>query len=62
VFPNHAGGFIYDNLFRSRIFSKIVVGALGDGRHYSPHCLRHTWASLHMARGTLPKWIQAQGG
>jgi integrase len=62
VFPNQAGGFLYDNLFRSRVFSKIVAEALGEGRHYSPHCLRHTWASLHMARGTPLKWIQAQGG
>jgi integrase len=62
VFPNRKGGFLFDSLFRSRVFSKIVAGALGEGRHYSPHCLRHTWASLHMARGTPLKWIQAQGG
>ncbi len=39
-----------------------VATALGKGRLYSPHCLRHTWASLHMARGTPIKWIQEQGG
>jgi hypothetical protein len=26
------------------------------------HDLQHTWASLHMARGTPLKWIQEQGG
>ena len=40
----------------------MVAAALGEGRRYSPHCLRHTWASLHMARGTPLKWVQEQGG
>jgi hypothetical protein len=51
VFPNQAGGFLYDNLFRSRVFSKIVLEALGEGRHYSPHC-RHTWASIQSVPAT----------
>ncbi len=36
--------------------------ALGRGRRFTPHGLRHTFASLHLARGTNLKWIQAQGG
>ena len=28
----------------------------------TPHALRHTWASLHLAHGTPIKWIQHQGG
>ena len=36
--------------------------AVGVGRHLTPHSLRHTWASLHMARCTPIKWIQQQGG
>ena len=48
--------------FRSRVFSKLVKQVLGPGRRYSPHCLRHTWASLHLARGTPIKWVQVQGG
>ena len=62
VFPNATGGFLWAPNFRNKVFSKAVAKALGPGRHYSPHCLRHTWASLHMARGTPLKWIQEQGG
>ena len=28
----------------------------------TPHSLRHTFASLHMARGTNLKWLQEMGG
>ncbi len=28
----------------------------------TPHCLRHTFASLHIARGTNLLWIQEAGG
>jgi integrase-like protein len=62
VFPNFSGGMLIPVYFRNRVFSKIVRKALGKGRHFSPHGLRHTWASLHMARGTPLKWIQDQGG
>jgi integrase len=62
VFPSESGTFLQGTNFRSRVFSKIILKALGTGRHYSPHCLRHTWASLHLARGTPIKWIQHQGG
>ena len=62
VYPNQYGGFLQGTNFRSRVFSKLVRETLGEGRHYSPHCLRHTWASLHMVRGTPVKWIQEQGG
>ncbi len=62
VFPNMSGGFIRGSHFRAKVFSKLIREALGKGRHHSPHDLRHTWASLHMARGTPLKWIQVQGG
>ncbi len=39
----------------------MVREAFGD-RPLTPHSLRHTWATLHMARGTPLKWIQEQGG
>ena len=29
---------------------------------FTPHGLRHTFASLHLARGTPIKWIQSRGG
>ena len=32
------------------------------GRRVTPHCLRHTFASLHIARGTNLLWIQEAGG
>jgi integrase len=62
VFPNQAGGFLQGTNFRARVFAKVIRKALGPKRHYTPHGLRHTWASLHMARGTPLKWIQEQGG
>ena len=48
--------------FRRRTFRRVVRHALGRDRRFTPHGLRHTFASLHMARGTPLKWIQAQGG
>jgi integrase len=62
VFAAQKGGFVRAANFRERVFKKLVARALGPHRHLSPHCLRHTWASLHMARGTPLKWIQEQGG
>jgi integrase len=62
VFPNRSGTFLLDVYFRNKVFFPVVASALGAGRHVTPHCLRHTWASLHIARGTPLKWIQEQGG
>ena len=62
VFPGETGGPIDPHNFRSRVFRPIVQEAFGKGRRFTPHGLRHTFASLHLARGTNLKWIQAQGG
>jgi integrase len=62
VFPNARGGYIHASPFRTRIWKPLIEEALGPDRKFTPHGLRHTWASLHMARGTPLKWIQAQGG
>ena len=62
VFPNEAGGLLDPHNFRERVFRPAVEKALGAGRRFTPHGLRHAFASLHMARGTNLKWIQAQGG
>jgi integrase len=62
VFSNEAGGFINPRNFRQRTWNRAVRKALGRGRTPTPHSLRHTFASLHMARGTNLKWLQAQGG
>jgi integrase len=61
VFPG-SSGFLCSRYFRETVFRRIVRQALGHVRHHSPHVLRHTWASLHLARGTPIKWVQAQGG
>ncbi|MBW2362085.1 MAG: tyrosine-type recombinase/integrase, partial [Deltaproteobacteria bacterium] len=45
-----------------RAFRRLTKQALGEDRRFTPHGLRHTFASLHMARGTNLKWIQEQGG
>ncbi len=62
VFPNEAGGLVDPGNFRSRVFDRVVREALGRRRHFTPHGLRHTFASLHLAHGTNLKWLQAQGG
>ncbi len=62
VFPNRSGGFLLDVYFRNKVFFPLIKEALGEGRHHRPHDLRHTWASLHLNRGTPIKWVQAQGG
>ena len=62
VFPNQSGGFLLDAYFRNKVFNPVVREALGSERHHRPHDLRHTWATLHLSRGTPLKWIQAQGG
>jgi len=62
VFPSEAGGLLDPHNFRERVFRRAVAKALGAGRRFTPHGLRHTFASLHMARGTNPKRIQARSG
>ncbi len=62
VFPSDAGGFLDPHNFRDRVFRRLVQKVLGRGRRFTPHGLRHTFASLHLARGTNLKWVQAQGG
>jgi len=62
VFANERGGEMHLENFRRRVFNKVVEKAFPEGRPLTPHSLRHTWASLHMARGTPLKWIQDQGG
>jgi integrase len=48
--------------FRHRQWQPIVRDLFGKSRRLTPHSLRHTWATLHLARGTPIKWVQAQGG
>ena len=39
----------------------MVIIALGFP-HFTPHCLRHTYASLLLARGTPPQFVRDQLG
>jgi hypothetical protein len=40
----------------------VVREALGRNRRFTPHGLRHTFASIHLSRGTNLLWVQRQGG
>jgi integrase len=62
VFPGRDGGLLDPHNFRARVFDRIVRSALGPHRRFTPHGLRHTFATLHLVRGTPIKWVQAQGG
>jgi integrase len=48
--------------FRQRAFNRLVRKALGRDRRFTPHGLRHTFASHHLARGSNLMWVQQAGG
>lgn len=56
------GNLIDPRNFRNRVFRPLVALVAGRARRFTPHGLRHTFASPHMARGTPLLWIQQQGG
>ena len=62
AFPSQTGSAMEYQNFRSRVFNRIVRRVFAQGRRVTPHCLRHTFASLHIARGTNLLWIQEAGG
>ncbi len=62
VFSNEAGRLQDPRNFRDRVFRPLVRRVVGVRKKLTVHSLRHTFASLHIARGTPIKWIQAQGG
>ena len=39
-----------------------VVKAASLPEHFTPHCLRHTFASLLLQQGESPQWVQEQLG
>src|SRR5262249_34174272 len=43
VFPSSAGTFLDQSNFRDRIFRRAVEKAIGRGRRFTPHGLRHTF-------------------
>jgi integrase len=62
VCPGEDGGFLEVSAWRRRVFAKIASKVLGRGRTVTPHTLRHTYASIHLTRGTNLLWVQRQGG
>jgi len=44
-----------------KVFSKVLKTA-GLPLHFSPHCLRHTFASLLLQQGESPAYVQRQLG
>jgi integrase len=43
------------------IFGRVLKAAQLP-KHFTPHCLRHTFASLLLQRGESPQWVQQQLG
>ena len=62
AFPGTGDRPIVSATFRNKVWKRVLRKAVGKERHLTPHSLRHTWASLHLAEGNPIKWVQAQGG
>jgi integrase len=62
VCPGDDGGFLEVSVWRRRVFANIARKVVGRGRTVTPHTLRHTYASIHISRGTNLLWVQRQGG
>ena len=54
-------GTPFDESRVRKVFSKILKAA-GLPPHFSPHCLRHTFASLLLQQGESPAYVQRQLG
>ncbi len=63
AFTTPGGHEIGHENFRRRIWARLEECTFRKGRRkITPHSLRHTWASLHLAAGTPVHWVQKQGG
>ncbi len=60
LFPNEAGQPTDDGKVR-KVFSRVLKAA-GLPQHFSPHSLRHTFASLLLQQGESPAYVQRQLG
>jgi integrase len=60
VFTDTKGGIVDADAFRSRVFGPLLSAA--KLRHIRLHDLRHTYASLLLAAGKEPHYIQQQLG
>jgi integrase len=62
VFRSPEGRPIHYQNFLNRVWNPVVLKVFGRDRRVTPHSLRHTWASLHLARGTPIEWVRRMGG
>ncbi|MGE4649400.1 MAG: tyrosine-type recombinase/integrase, partial [Myxococcota bacterium] len=62
VFQTPGGSPIRYENFRRRAWNPVVLDLFGGSRRVTPHMLRHTWASLHLSRGTPIEWVRKMGG
>jgi integrase len=60
VFATRSGGPAEPNRLR-RFFRKCLKAA-GLSSHFTPHSLRHTFASILLQRGEAPQWLMQQLG
>ena len=60
VFVTRAGGPL-DQSRMAKIFKRVLKAA-GLAPHFTPHCLRHTFASLLLQQGESPVYVQRQLG
>jgi integrase len=60
VFCNEAGTFVDGSKVR-KVFRRALKRA-GLALHFTPHCLRHTFASLLLQQGESPQYVQRQLG
>src|SRR5207244_8904380 len=54
-------GTPYDLAFVQRVFKRVVAAAKLPP-HFTPHCLRHSYASLLLQLGVSPVYVQRQLG
>jgi len=60
VFINEAGHPLDESKVRKAMTRVLKAAKLP--RHFSPHCLRHTYASLLLQQGVTPAYVQRQLG
>jgi hypothetical protein len=48
--------------FRLRVFDRTVLRTFGPGGWIGADRVRHTFANLHLARGTNLEWVKELGG
>ncbi len=62
VFRTPGGAPVRYENFLHRVWDPFVLKAFGPDRRVTPKSLRHTWATLHLSRGTPIEWVRKMGG